>query len=57
MNPQKNPSTKGPRARRLFLRTTADAMNPHVAAMMATATSMTRSNHRRRQVNTADRRS
>jgi hypothetical protein len=39
INPQKKPRRKDPRARRLFLRATADAMNPHVAAMMATATS------------------
>jgi hypothetical protein len=39
INPQKKPRRKNPRARRLFLRTTADAMNPHVAAMMATARS------------------
>ena len=39
INPQKKPRRKSLRARRLFLRTTADAMNPHVAAMMATARS------------------
>jgi hypothetical protein len=39
INPQKKPRRKNPRARRLFLRTPADAMNPHVAAMMATARS------------------
>jgi hypothetical protein len=39
INPQKKPRRKNPRARRLFLRTPADAMNPHVAAMMATASS------------------
>jgi hypothetical protein len=39
INPQKKPRRKNPRARRLFLRTTADAMNRHVAAMMATARS------------------
>jgi hypothetical protein len=39
INPQKKPRRKNPRARRLFLRATADAMNPHIAAMMATATS------------------
>ena len=38
-NPQKKPTRKNPRARRLFLCTTADAMNPHIAAMMATARS------------------
>jgi hypothetical protein len=37
INPQKKPRRKNLRARRLFLRTTADAMNPHVAAIMATA--------------------
>ena len=30
INPQKKPRRKNPRARRLFLRITADAMNPHV---------------------------
>ena len=39
INPEKKPRRKNPRARRLFLRITADAMNPHVAAMMATARS------------------
>ena len=44
INPQKKPRQKKPRrknlrARRLFLRITADAMNPHVAAIMATARS------------------
>jgi hypothetical protein len=39
INPQKKPRRKNPRARRLFLRTTADAKNPHVAAMMATTRS------------------
>jgi hypothetical protein len=39
INPQKKPRRKNPRARRLFLRITADAMNPHVAAIMATARS------------------
>ncbi len=39
INPQKKPRRKNPRARRLFLRTTADAMNPHVAAITATARS------------------
>jgi hypothetical protein len=39
INPQKNPRKKHPRARRVFLRTTADAMNPHVAATMATVRS------------------
>jgi hypothetical protein len=39
MNPQEKPRPKNPRARRLFLRATADAVNPHVAAMMATASS------------------
>ncbi len=39
INPQKKPKRKNLRARRLFLRTTADAKNPHVAAMMATARS------------------
>jgi hypothetical protein len=38
-NPQNKPRRKNLRARRLFLRAEADAVNPHVAAMMATATS------------------
>ncbi len=36
IKPQKKPRRKNPRARRLFLRATADAVNPHIAAMMAT---------------------
>jgi hypothetical protein len=39
INPQKKPRTKKPRPRRLFLRMTADAMNPPTAAVMATAES------------------
>jgi hypothetical protein len=39
IDPQKKPRRKSLRECRLFLRTTADAMNPHVAAMMATARS------------------
>lgn len=37
MNPQKKPSRRNPRACRLFLRATADAMKPHIAETMATA--------------------
>jgi hypothetical protein len=39
MNPQNTPRRNNPRARRLFLRAAADAVNAHVAAMMATASS------------------
>ena len=39
IKPQTNPRRKDPRMRRLFLRATADAMNPHIAAMKATARS------------------
>jgi len=39
IKPQEKPRRKNLRARRLFLRATADAMTPHVGAITATATS------------------
>ena len=39
IKPHKKPKRKNPRVRRLFLRATAVARNPHIAAMMASAMS------------------